>query len=307
MKKILTALIAAAILLTVIFTTSGCSLEGLHLGQASIVTTSTTFKPAPEESSSASSESASSEESSEESSEGESSSSEASSEASSENSSEGSSDESSEESSEPEPPKPTFEGGSVDVNVVTASITIDNDNVVRSLKLDKYELSVEVDENGYLIGEISTEGVKSAKELAYDYGMKASSKLSLEWFEQVENFEKWAVGKTVNELLNMQTVYIDETRPCVPSEPDLNVSVSISVGDFLKVIRLAAIDAGWDPSSNVISESSEEEEVTYSSFFESSSDSGTREDEQSSSADAAETAPEAESSKPAESSAEAGS
>ena len=275
MKRILTAILAAAILLAVVLSASGCSAEGLHLGQASIITTSTTFK-APEVSSSedSSEPESSSEESGEEGSE-------ASSEGS-EGSSEGSGEESSEESSAA-PAKPAFEGGSVNVNVVTASVTIDKENVIRSLKLDKYELSVEVDENGYLIGEISTDGVKSAKELAYDYGMKASSKLSLEWFEQVANFEKWAVGKTVSELLNMKTVYIDETRPSVPGEPDLNVSVSISVGDFLKVIRLAAIDAGWDPSNNSLSESSEEEEVTYSSFFESDSGSGTREDAQPSS------------------------
>ena len=302
MKKILTAVVAAAILLTVIFTTSGCAPEGLYLGQASIVTTSTTFKPAPEGSSSEPVPE-SSEESSEGSEEGEPT-------EESENGSEGS-DESGEESSEPVPQKPAFEGGSVMVNVVTASITIDKDNVIQSLKLDKYELSVEVDENGYLIGEISTEGVKSAKELAYDYGMKASSKLSLEWFEQVENFEKWAVGKTVSDLLNMKTVDIDDTRTSVPGEPDLNVSVSISVGDFLKVIRLAAINAGWDPSSNRLAESSEEEEVTYSSFFESSSASGTgeHEDEEinSSLESITESGAESESSEQAESSAEASS
>jgi hypothetical protein len=273
MKRLLTVLVAAAILLTIVFTTSGCAAEGLHLGQASIVTTSTTFKTAPDpDSASSEPEPSSSEESGE--AEGV--------PASSGDSSGEGSDESSEESSEPEPAKPAFEGGSVGVNVLTASITIDKENVIRSLKLDKYELSVEVDENGYLVGDISTDGVKSAKEMGYDYGMKSSSKLSLEWFEQVENFEKWAVGKKVSELLNMKTVYIDETRPSAPGEPDLNVSVSISVGDFLKVIKLAAINAGWDPSSDRLAESSEEEEVTYSSFFESdswSSGSGEREDE----------------------------
>ena len=258
MKRILTAILAAAIIMAFALSATGCSPEGLHLGQASIITTDTTFKPAPE----SSEESESSIESSEESSE--------------EESSGGSETESGEEESESSvPAKPAFEGGSVNVNVVTASIAIDNDNIIKSLKLDKYDLSVEVDENGYLIGEISTDGVKSAKELAYDYGMKASSKLSLEWFEQVANFEKWAVGKTVSELLNMQTVYIDDERATVPNEPDLNVSVSISVGDFLKVIRLAAINAGWDPSSDRLAQSSdEEEEINYSSFFESGSGNG---------------------------------
>lgn len=269
MKRILTAVIAAAILLAIVFSTSGCSGEELHLGQASIVTTSTTFKTAPDESSSEQSEPAPSDEAPEGEGEPES------------GSDEGSSGEGEEGEESSEPAKPGFEGGSVGVSVVTASITIDKDNVVRSLKLDKYELTVEVDENGYLVGDISTDGVKSAKELAYEYGMKASSKLSLEWFEQVENFEKWAVGKTVSDLLNMKTVYIDETRPSVPGEPDLNVSVSISVGDFLKVIRLAAINAGWDPSSNRLAASVEEQEIDYSSFFDSGSGngSGTHEDD----------------------------
>ena len=258
MKRILTAILAAAIIMAFALSATGCSPEGLHLGQASIITTDTTFKPAPESSEESESSIESSEESSEEESSGE------------------SETESGEEESESSAPaKPAFEGGSVNVNVVTASIAIDNDNIIKSLKLDKYDLTVAVDENGYLIGEISTDGVKSAKELAYDYGMKASSKLSLEWFEQVANFEKWAVGKTVSELLNMQTVYIDDERPSVPSEPDLNVSVSISVGDFLKVIRLAAINAGWDPSSDRLAQSSdEEEEINYSSFFESGSGNG---------------------------------
>ena len=258
MKRILTAILAAAIIVAFALSATGCSPEGLHLGQASIITTDTTFKPAPESSEESESSIESSEESSEEESSGE------------------SETESGEEESESSvPAKPAFEGGSVNVNVVTASIAIDNDNIIKSLKLDKYDLTVAVDENGYLIGEISTDGVKSAKELAYDYGMKASSKLSLEWFEQVANFEKWAVGKTVSELLNMQTVYIDDERATVPNEPDLNVSVSISVGDFLKVIRLAAINAGWDPSSDRLAQSSdEEEEINYSSFFESGSGNG---------------------------------
>ncbi|MBQ9557851.1 MAG: hypothetical protein IJU94_04510 [Clostridia bacterium] len=267
MKRLLTALIAAAILLTTVLATSGCATEGLHLGQASIVTTSTTFKTAPEPGE-------------EQSSEPEPSSEDEGGEAEVADGDSSSEDGSEDESSAPEPAKPAFEGGSVGVNVLTASITLDKENVIRSLKLDKYELAVEVDENGYLVGDISTDGVKSAKELAYDYGMKSSSKLSLEWFEQVANFEKWAVGKKVGDLLNMKTVYIDDTRPSVPGEPDLSVSVSISVGDFLKVIRLAAINAGWDPSSGRLAEESEEEEVTYSSFFISDSvPSGSYEDE----------------------------
>ena len=274
MKKLLTAALAVVISLLFVLSASGCATQGLHLGQASIVTTSTTFAKAPDPSSASSEPEPADGGSEEESSEG-SDASDASDASEGSDASDGSEGPDEGDESSSEPAKPAFEGGSVSVNVITASITIDSDNIIRSLKLDKYELSVEVDENGYLVGDISTDGVKSAKELAYDYGMKASSKLSLEWFEQVENFEKWAVGKTVSELLNMKTVYIDEERPSVPGEPDLNVSVSISVGDFLKVIRLTAINAGWDPSSDRLAQSSEEsDDFDYSSFFESGSGNG---------------------------------
>lgn len=233
----------------VVALSAGCSTKGIHLGQASIVTTATTFEAAPESSSEISS--------SEEVQEPE------------ENPGEESSEESSEEYSEP---APKFEGGSVAVNVITASITIDDDGIIKSLKLDKYEVSVEVDKNGFLVGDISTAGVKSAKEMGYDYGLKSASKLSLEWFEQVQNFEKWAVGQTVDQLLGMKTTYIDDSRPAVPNEPDLNVSVSISVDDFLKAVRAAAIDAGWTENGVQQEEEQEEEEVTYSSFFDFSSE-----------------------------------
>ena len=237
------------ILAALMLSATGCAAKGLHLGQASIVTAATTFTKAP------ASEPAPAEPAQDESGEDDS------------DSSEG------EDESESSPAKPEFKGGSVNVNVTTASITIDDENVIKSLKLDKYELAVEVDKDGYLVGDISTDGVKSAKEMLFDYGMKPVSKIGLEWFEQVENFEKWAVGKTVGELLAMKTVSIDDERVSVPGEPDLNVSVSINVGDFLKAVRAAAINAGWDPSSGVISSSEESsQEVDYSSFFESSAE-----------------------------------
>lgn len=255
MKRILLLILALGLLLGMM---AGCAPQTLHLGQGSIITLATTFEQAPV--TEAPAPESSSEESSQE-------------DASADEGAD-SSDESSEESSEESAPAPSFEGGSVAVNVVTASITLDHDKVIKSLKLDKYELEVEVDKNGFIVGDISTDGVKSAKELAYDYGMKASSKLSLEWFEQVENFEKWAVGKTVDELLAMKTTYIDETRPAIPNEPDLNVSVSISVDDFLKVIEIAAKDAGWSRNSSELSHpESSSDEVDYSSFFEDSSSS----------------------------------
>lgn len=235
-SKIISVILSTLLIAVPGLSFSGCSAGGEHLGQASIVTASSTISRQPEQP--APQMDSESERGSEE---------------------------------QAEPKTDVFAGGAVNVDVVTASVTIDGKDIIRDVKLDKYEIKVDVDKNGCIVGDLSTDGVVGARELKYDYGMKSASKLSLEWFEQVENFEKWAIGKTVDELLGMKTVYIDEERPSVPGEPDLNVSVSISVGDFLKAIRAAAINAGWDPDSDVVfSSESSEQQVDYSIFFEDS-------------------------------------
>lgn len=240
-KKILAILLCSVMILAV---SAGCSSANIHLGQASIVSTATTFEKASEQ---------------------------AQTPEVPETTDESSGDENPEEPVIPVQPTNNFDGGSVNVNVTTASIAIDDEGIIKSLKLDKYEIAVEVDKNGCLVGDISTDGVKSAKEMQYEYGLKSASKLSLEWFEQVANFEKWAVGQKVDQLLAMKTTFIDESRPAVPNEPDLNVSVSISVDTFLKAIRAAAIDAGWTENGVVQEVEEEEDEITYSSFFEDQS------------------------------------
>ena len=250
-KRIILLILSALIAATMF---SGCSGSKLYLGQASVVTASTTFTEASVEIDTPESSSADeSSESSEEDEEGE--------------------DESTPESSSSES-KAEFEGGSVTFNVVTAAVTLTKSGVIKSLKLDKYEVEVAVDKNGNLLSGISTEGIKSAKELGYDYGMKSSSKISLEWFEQVEKLEKWAEGKTVDEFLAMKTAYVDSERPSIPNEPDLTVSVSISVGEFLAATRAAAINAGWTGEDTISeSESSVDSSISADSFFESGSES----------------------------------
>jgi hypothetical protein len=73
--------------------------------------------------------------------------------------------------------------------------------------------------------------------------MVAYSDAVYEWFEQAASFEQWAIGKTVDEVVNMRTRARDEQHPAVPDEPDLVASVTINVAEFIEAVRKAAENA----------------------------------------------------------------
>ena len=75
-------------------------------------------------------------------------------------------------------------------------------------------------------------------ELGEAYGMKAFSPIGKEWNEQVEAIEKYAVGKTVEEL---KTTAIDETG--VVKDADLASSATIYMGSFIWGIEAAVNNA----------------------------------------------------------------
>ncbi len=82
---------------------------------------------------------------------------------------------------------------------------------------------------------------KFKKELGNDYGMKALSEkigIGKEWYEQCEAFEKWCVGKTLDEVVNLATKEGAEGSP-VPADADLATGCTIYVGQFQEAIQLA--------------------------------------------------------------------
>ena len=72
--------------------------------------------------------------------------------------------------------------------------------------------------------------------------MKDKSPIKKEWFEQVEALEKWAVGKTVEEVLNMPTTQKDE-KHTVTADKDLMTGCTISVTGFQQALEKAAKNA----------------------------------------------------------------
>ncbi|NLI66659.1 MAG: hypothetical protein GX380_07960, partial [Tissierellia bacterium] len=64
-----------------------------------------------------------------------------------------------------------------------------------------------------------------------------------EWYEQMEAFQEWMVGKTVEEIVNLPVKERDESHKHVPDVPELTSSVTITVEGYLAVVEEAAANA----------------------------------------------------------------
>ena len=70
--------------------------------------------------------------------------------------------------------------------------------------------------------------------LGENYGLKQFSPIGKEWNEQVAAFSAYVTGKTAEEVAGIAL-----TETTAPAESDLASSVTIAVGDFMKLIEKA--------------------------------------------------------------------
>lgn len=117
---------------------------------------------------------------------------------------------------------------------VVAALVLDKSGRIVDLKIDEAKTTIEFTKEGQLVTGLDT-NFKSVKELGGEYGLKGASKIGKEWNEQVEAFENYAKGKTVEELKN-----ISLKESGAPDDVDLNSSVTIKVDRFLEAVDKAA-------------------------------------------------------------------
>ncbi len=88
---------------------------------------------------------------------------------------------------------------------------------------------------------------KSKYELQYDYNMVKYSEATNEWFQQVDAFESYVVGKTADEVAAMQTRVrgSDEPHPgyVVTADEKLFASCSIQITEFIEAVVKACNDS----------------------------------------------------------------
>ena len=128
--------------------------------------------------------------------------------------------------------------GNTTTDISLVAVTVTEDGVIESCKIDAIQGKVAFDTNGKVTSEAGA--VLSKKELGDAYGMRAASPIGKEWDEQVEAIEAYAVGKTVEEL---KTKAIDETGAV--KDADLASGATIYMGSFIWAIEAAVNNAEY--------------------------------------------------------------
>ena len=90
----------------------------------------------------------------------------------------------------------TATNAQVDIHVAAVTLA---DGKIASIQIDAIQVKNSVDATGALAADAKTE-FTSKNDLKDDYAMKPASPIGMEWFTQVDNFENWATGKTLDEV-----------------------------------------------------------------------------------------------------------
>ena len=123
-------------------------------------------------------------------------------------------------------------------DVTMAAVGFDADGKVVSVTVDVAQTKVKFDEDLKVTSD-REESVKSKKELGPDYGMVNASEIKKEWFEQMEAFEDWMIGKTVDEITGLKVKEANPTHQNVPDVPELTSTVTITVENYIAAVHKA--------------------------------------------------------------------
>ena len=127
--------------------------------------------------------------------------------------------------------------GSAEISTVAAAVTVDEGDRIVGCSIDMVEQKLTISNTGS-IGSPANTQYTTKKELGDSYGMKAASEIGKEWYEQVESFEQYVTGKTIEEINGIKTDshgYVEDSS--------LNSSVTISISDFQAALTKAVENA----------------------------------------------------------------
>ena len=130
-------------------------------------------------------------------------------------------------------------------DVTMAAVGFDAEGKVVSVTVDVAQTKVKFDED-LKVSSDKEETIKSKKELGADYGMVNASEIKKEWFEQMEAFEAWMIGKTVDEITGLKVKEVNPSHQNVPDEAELTSTVTITVETYI-----AAVKEAWDNAQDV--------------------------------------------------------
>ena len=125
--------------------------------------------------------------------------------------------------------------GKIEITTNIAAASFDAEGKVVWANIDVAQQSATVSAEGKITNEIDT---RTKREKGDEYGLKAFAGSEHEMYEQLEALSEWMVGKTTDEILNMEV-----TETTAPAAEDLKASVTVKVGDYLKAFKKASANA----------------------------------------------------------------
>lgn len=120
------------------------------------------------------------------------------------------------------------------VNSTMAAIGLDADGKIQYIDIDVAQSTPGGDEKTAL--------TKTKKERGAEYDMKKASTIKKEWNEQAEAFEKWAKGKTPDEVAKVETMDFHGGKAAKEGS-DLAAGCTIVIDDFLAAVAKASTNA----------------------------------------------------------------
>ena len=133
--------------------------------------------------------------------------------------------------------------GAAQVNTTVCSLVLDGQGKILRVTWDVQQTKIQFSLDGKPFELPAPEKLRTKLEKGEAYGMKKASAIGKEWFEQIGAFAEYCVGKTVEEVLAIETFERDATHLKVPAIEDLKTSVTVSVGDYLASLEKAAANA----------------------------------------------------------------
>lgn len=124
------------------------------------------------------------------------------------------------------------------VDTVIAVVAFDKNGKVVAATIDTAQTKVKFDKDLQVVSDLAEEG-KTKVELGDAYGMAKVSSIGKEWYQQIAAFEKWMVGKTVEEIKALKVKQRDAAHPAVPDVPELTSLVTITVQDYIAAVEEA--------------------------------------------------------------------
>ena len=127
--------------------------------------------------------------------------------------------------------------GNAQVDACCAVVVLDADGKIVACRIDVAQNKMDVTD-----GQVDTAKTFLTKvELGDDYNMVKYSDATHEWYEQAAAFEEYCVGKTADEIANMETV-VNESGHTVTTDETLYASCSISIDQFQDAVVKACND-----------------------------------------------------------------